>query len=480
MKISFENPDKLNGLLTIVVEEADYKEEVEKALKDYRKRANIPGFRPGQVPMGLLKRQVGPQVKMDAINKILGENLQKYIVDNKIHMLGQPMASETQEAVELEKPAPYTFKFDIAVAPEFNIELTNKDTIDYYEIKVDDKLIDQQVEMFANRAGHYDKAEEFEPEKRDMLKGDIRELDANGNTLEGGITVEGAVMMPQYIKVDDQKKLFDGCKLGDIITFNPRKAYPEGDAEIASLLKIDRKEVENHTGDFSYQITEISRFVNAENNKELWDSVYGAEANINDEAAFRAAIAEGISKQLERDSDYKFMQDLRAYADKKVGDLQFPDALLKRVMLANNEDKGAEFVEKNYEPSIKELKWHLVRDQIAKANNIQIEDADIRESAAQMARAQFAQYGMNNVPDEYVNNYVEEMMKKRENIDSFIEAALDRKLSVALKSVVKLKKKSVSLDEFNKLMMPAEEAAAEKPAKAKRTKKADKAEKEEK
>ena len=480
MKISFENPDKLNGLLTIVVEEADYKEEVEKALKDYRKRANIPGFRPGQVPMGLLKRQVGPQVKMDAINKILGENLQKYIVDNKIHMLGQPMASETQEAVELEKPAPYTFKFDIAVAPEFNIELTNKDTIDYYDIKVDDKLIDQQVEMFANRAGHYDKAEEFEPEKRDMLKGDIRELDANGNTLEGGITVEGAVMMPQYIKVDDQKKLFDGSKLGDIITFNPRKAYPENDAEIASLLKIDRKEVENHTGDFSYQITEISRFVNAENNKELWDSVYGAEANINDEAAFRAAIAEGISKQLEKDSDYKFMQDLRAYADKKVGDLQFPDALLKRVMLANNEDKGAEFVEKNYEPSIKELKWHLVRDQIAKANNIQIEDADIRESAAQMARAQFAQYGMNNVPDEYVNNYVEEMMKKRENIDSFIEAALDRKLSVALKSVVKLKKKSVSLDEFNKLMMPAEEAAAEKPTKAKRTKKADKAEKEEK
>ena len=475
MKISFENPDKLNGLLTIVVEEADYKEEVEKALKDYRKRANIPGFRPGQVPMGLLKRQVGPQVKMDAINKILGENLQKYIVDNKIHMLGQPMASETQEAVELEKPAPYTFKFDIAIAPEFDIELTNKDTIEYYDIKVDDKLIDQQIEMFASRAGHYDKAQEFDPEKRDMLKGDIRELDANGNTLEGGITVEGAVLMPQYIKVEDQKKLFDGCKLGDIITFNPRKAYPEGDAEISSLLKIDRKEVAEHTGDFSYQITEISRFVNAENNKELWDSVYGADANINDEAAFRAAIAEGVSKQLERDSDYKFMLDVRAYAEKKVGDLQFPDALLKRIMLSNNKDKGAEFVEQNYQPSINELKWHLVRDKIANANNIKVEDADVRESASQMARAQFAQYGMNNVPDEYINNYVEEMMKKRENIDSFVEAALDRKLSVALKSVVKLKKKSVSLDEFNKLMMPAE---AEKPAKAKRSKKADKAEKE--
>ena len=366
MKISFENPDKLNGLLTIVVEEQDYKEEVEKALKDYRKRANIPGFRPGQVPMGLLKRQVGTQVKMDAINKILGDNLQKYIIDNKIHMLGQPMASASQEAVELEKPAPYTFKFDIAIAPEFDIELTSKDTIDYYDIKVDDALIDKQIEMFASRSGHYDKVEEFDPEKRDMLKGDLRELDENGNTLEGGITVEGAVMMPQYIKVDDQKKLFDNCKLGDIITFNPRKAYPANDAEVASLLKIDNKDIGKHIGDFSYQITEITRYVNAENNKELWDSVYGPDANINDEATFRKTIAEGVSKQLERDSDYKFMIDVRAYAEKKVGKLQFPDALLKRIMLSNNEDKGAEFVEKNYEQSIKELEWHLIRDRIVR------------------------------------------------------------------------------------------------------------------
>ncbi|WP_424785216.1 trigger factor [Prevotella pallens] len=477
MKISFETPDKLNGLLTIVVEEQDYKEEVEKALKDYRKRANIPGFRPGQVPMGLLKRQVGTQVKMDAINKILGDNLQKYIIDNKIHMLGQPMASASQEAVELEKPAPYTFKFDIAIAPEFDIELTSKDTIEYYDIKVDDALIDKQIEMFASRSGHYDKVEEFDPEKRDMLKGDLRELDENGNTLEGGITVEGAVMMPQYIKVDDQKKLFDNCKLGDIITFNPRKAYPANDAEVASLLKIDNKDIGKHIGDFSYQITEITRYVNAENNKELWDSVYGPDANINDEATFRKTIAEGVSKQLERDSDYKFMIDVRAYAEKKVGKLQFPDALLKRIMLSNNEDKGAEFVEKNYEQSIKELEWHLIRDRIAQANNIKIEDADIRESAAQMARAQFAQYGMNNVPDEYIDKYVNDMLKNRKDIEPFVDAALDQKLSAVLKTIVKLKKKSVSLDEFNKLIEPAD---TEKPVKAKRTKKADKAENEEK
>ena len=214
-----------------------------------------------------------------------------------------------------------------------------------------------------------------------------------------------------------------------------------------------------------------------ENNKELWDSVYGPDANINDEATFRKTIAEGVSKQLERDSDYKFMIDVRAYAEKKVGKLQFPDALLKRIMLSNNEDKGAEFVEKNYEQSIKELEWHLIRDRIAQANNIKIEDADVRESAAQMARAQFAQYGMNNVPDEYIDKYVNDMLKNRKDIEPFVDAALDQKLSAVLKTIVKLKKKSVSLDEFNKLIEPAD---TEKPVKAKRTKKADKAENEEK
>lgn len=452
MNISFDIQDKVNGLMTIVVEEADFKDEVEKTLKDYRKRANIPGFRPGQVPMGLVKRQFGAQVKMDAINKIIGENLQKYIADNKIQMLGQPLASEKQEAVDIEKDAPYTFMFDIAVAPEFKAALSGKDKIDYYTIKVDDKLIDQQVEMFQSRAGHYDKAETFDPEHRDMLKGDLRELDANGNTLEGGITVESAVLMPQYIKVDAQKKLFDGAKLGDIITWNPSEAYPDNEIEVSSLLKIKKEEVAEHKGNFSYQITEISRFVKAENNKELWESVYGKDAKIKDETGFRKMIADGLTAQLEGDSNYKFIQDVRAHMEKKIGKLEYPDALLKRIMKANNQDKGEEFVEKNYENSIKELTWHLIKEQLAAANDIKVEDKDVQESAVQMARAQFAQYGMTNVPDEYLTNYVQEMLKNRENIDQFVEAALDRKLAAKLKDVVKLNEKEVDLEEFNKLV----------------------------
>ncbi len=451
MKITFENPEKVNGLMTLTVEEADYKQEVEKTLKDYRKRANIPGFRPGQAPMGLIKRQIGTQVKADAINKVVGENLQKYIVDNKIKMLGQPLGAADHEPVDLDKEAPYVFKFDIAVAPEFKVELSDKDKVVYYDIKVDDKMIDDQVDMFASRNGHYEKAESYDPEQRDLLKGDLRELDDKGNTLEGGIEVESATLMPQYIKEEAQKKLFDGAKLGDIITWNPRKAYPESDVEISALLKIDKEKVAEHTGDFSYQITEISRFAKAEVNQELFDSVYGAEAGIKDEKTFREAIAKGLTAQLETDADYRFLQDVRKYAEKKVGDLQFPEALLKRMMIENNKDKGAEFVEKNFEASIQELKWHLIREQLAEANGVKVEDDDVLTAARETARAQFAQYGMNNVPEEYINNYAQEMLKKRETVDNLVERAIDRKLMEALKGVVKLTKKSISIDDFNKL-----------------------------
>ena len=234
MNISFENPDKVSGLLTLVVEEADIKKDVNKTIEDYRKKANIPGFRPGKAPLSLIKRQFGMSIKMDAINKLVGEQLQKYIKDNDIQMLGEPMASESQEPQDLEKDGPYTFKFDIAIAPEFKCELTGRDKVDYYQLKVDDELIDRQVDMFASQAGSYAPGDHYE--ENDTLKGELRELDEAGNTKEGGIVVEDAIIMPSYIKVEDQKNLFDGVKPGDVVTFSPRKAYPENDAEVSRQL----------------------------------------------------------------------------------------------------------------------------------------------------------------------------------------------------------------------------------------------------
>lgn len=449
MKVSFENQDKVNGLMTIIVEESDYKEKVEKSLKDYRKQANIPGFRKGMAPMGLIKKQYGEYLKLDAINKVVGEELYKYIKDNKINMLGEPLPSAKQEAQDLEKEPPYTFYFDIAVAPEIKVELTSKDKLPYYDIKVDDATVDKQVDIFASRTGQYVKAEEYQ--KNDMLKGDLRELDEKGNTKEGGITLEAAVMMPEFIKVEDQRKLFDNAKLGDVIVFNPRKAYPDNDSEIAALLKIKREEVAEHEGDFSYQITEISRFEKADVNQALFDQIYG-EGEVKSLEEFRTKIAEGIKEQTVTDCDYKFLLDVRSYLEGKVGKLTFPDEILKRVMLLNNKERGEEFVEKNYEASIQQLTWHLIKEQLVEANKVKIEDKDVREAAKETARIQFAQYGMIQVPEEYVDNYVTEMFKKKENVDAFVDRAIDLKLIEALKKVVTLEIKEVTLDEFNKIV----------------------------
>ena len=449
MKITFDCPDKINGLLTMTIEPADYQEKVEKTLKDYRKKAQVPGFRPGQVPMGLVKRQYGTAVKVDEVNRLMGEKLYEYVRENKIQMLGEPLPSDKQQPQDFEKEGEMTFVFDIAVAPEFKVALSGKDKIAYYTISVDDKLIDQQVQMYASQGGKFVKAEVFSG--NDTITGDLRQLDKKGNTLEDGITTEGGMIMPAYIKDDKQKKLFDGCKPGDIITFNPKKAYPDNDAEVAALLKVKKEDIADVNSDFSFQVTEIRHFQPAEIDQKLFDRVFG-EGTVKDEKAFREKIAEQLKAQFVGSSDYKFMQDVRAHLEKKVGKLEFPEALLKRVMLQNNKDKGADFVEQNFEGSIKELAWHLIKEQIVTAQEIKVEDEDVKRVAREAIRAQFAQYGMANVPDDVVENYAEEQLKKRENIDNFVDRAVDLKLTDKLKTVVKLDEKTVTLDEFNKMM----------------------------
>ena len=451
MNIKFESADKINGLMTVTIEQADYQEAVDKQLKNYRKKAQVPGFRPGMVPMGLVKKQYGTAVKAEEVNRIMGEKLYEYVRENKIQMLGEPLPNENQKPQDLASDGPFEFVFDIAVAPEFKAELTNKDKIDFYTIKVDDKLINDQVQMYASQAGEFVEAQEWSG--NDTLKGDLRQLDEKGNTLEGGITTEAGMIMPSYIKGEDEKKKFDGAKLGDIITFNPKKAYPDNDAEVAAMLKVQKDDVKDLTADFSFQITEIRHFQPAAVDAKLFEHVFGE--GVKDEADFRQRIADSLKGQLVMNSDFKFLRDVRAYVEKKVGDLQFPEALLKRVMLNNNKDKGEEFVEKNFKASIDELKWHLIKEQLVAATQIKVEDADLKAVAKDAMRAQFAQYGMTNIPEDVLDNYAEEQLKKRENIDNFVDRAVDVKLTEALKGVVKLNEKEVTLDEFNKMMQEA-------------------------
>lgn len=449
MNISLQNVDKVSALLTLKLEKADYQEKVEKTLKTYRQKANIPGFRKGMVPMSLIKKQFGKAVLAEEVDKLMQEKVNEYIRENKVNMLGMPLPNEEKmQPIDFDTQEEFEFVFDIALAPEFSAEISSADTIDYYTIEVSDELIEQQVKTYTQRSAKYDKVEQYED--KDMIKGLLAELDENGNTKEGGIQVEGAVMMPAYMKNDDQKAIFNGAKVNDVLVFNPSVAFDHNEAELSSLLKIKKEEVANVKGNFSFQVEEITRMVPAELNQELFDQVFGKDA-VKSEEEFRAKIKEGIAKQFEADSDYKFLIDVREYLVKKIGKLEFADALLKRIMLLNNQEKGEAFVAENYDKSIEELTWHLIKEQLLSNNEIKVEQADVVRMANEATRIQFAQYGMLNLPDDVVEGYAKEMLKKQETVENLVNRAAESKLSAALKAKATLNNKVVSMEEFNKM-----------------------------
>ena len=446
MNISLQNVDSVSAVLTVQIEKADYQEKVEKALKTLRQKVNMPGFRKGMVPAGLIKKQYGVSVLAEEIDKLLQEKVFEYIRENKVNMLGTPLPKENQVNFETEEN--FEFSFDIALAPEFNVELSANDSVDYYDINVTDEMVDQQVKMYTQRTAKYEKVEDYQD--NDMLKGLLAELDENGNTKEGGVQVQGAVMMPVDMKNDEQKAIFNGAKTNTVLVFNPSVAFDNNEAELASLLKLKKEEVADHKGNFSFQIEEITRMIPGELTQELFDQVLG-EGKAHNEEEFRAQIKETIAKQFEADSDYKFLIDVRTYLTNKIGKLEFPDALLKRIMLDNNKEKGEEFVAENYEKSLEELTWHLIKEKLVAANDIKVEQGDLTNMAKEATRAQFAQYGMINVPEELLENYSKEMLKKQESVEALLNRVVESKLSETLKGQVTLNHKAVSAEEFNQM-----------------------------
>ncbi len=462
MNVKFENVSKVQGLLTVSMEKADYQENVDKALKDARKKVQMPGFRPGMVPMSLVQKMYGKSIKADEINKLLQEKVFGYIKDNKIDMLGEPLPNEEKEAGMSLDDDNQTFYFDIALAPQFDAQIGKDDAVTYYEIKVTPEMVENQVKAYTQQNGHYEQVDAYQD--KDVVKGQLVELNADGTAKEGGIVVEGATLMPEYIKAAAQKKLFAKAKKGDVIKFNPSKAYEGNAIEISSLLNKKKEEVEGITADFSLTIQDITRFVESELNQEVFDRVFGKDA-VKDEAGFRAKVEETLAQSFVPDSDYKFLLDVRAYLMEKVGKLEYAEDLLKRIMKANKPD--AQDDEATFQRSLEELTWHLIQEKLVEKYSIKVEDADIKAMAREATRAQFAQYGMMNIPDELLDNYSKEMLKKRETVDGLVNRAIESKLTAALKKDVKLKNKKVTVDEFNKLF----ETATETAAKGKKTKK---------
>lgn len=447
MEIKFEKKSEVVAELTIEMEKADYQERVEKALKNYRKKATLPGFRPGQVPVGLLKKRFGNEFTAEEVQNLLSEKLYGYIREEKIDILGEPLPSEQQQPIDFEAEK-LTFLFDIALAPQFDAKLSDKDTLPYYTIEITDEMIDGQVKAYTQRGGHYDQVDSFQD--GDMTKGHIAELDEQGNIKEGGIQKEDAVILPGYFKNDDQKKKFEGISVNTALTFNPAQAYENSAIELSTLLGISKEEAENVRGDFSYQITEITRYMPAELNQEFFDQVFG-EGQVKSEEEFRARVKEQLESQFAENSEFRFLVDVREYLENRIGTLEWPDALLKRIMRANNPDKEESYVEENFDGSIKELEWHLIKEQLADQTGIKVEQADVLETAKAQTRAQFAQYGMGNVPDELIERYANEQLQKREQQETLVAHTVERKLRVALKGIVKLQEKTISIEDFNKL-----------------------------
>jgi len=447
MNIVRKDIDQSNATLTLRIEKADYAEKVQKTLRDYRKKANIPGFRPGMVPVGLITKMYGKAVIAEEINKIVSDELFKYIKDNNINMLGEPMPNETeQKEIDFNTQEDFEFVFDLGLAPEFDVEVTGKDKVKYYNITVSDEMIENQLKSYTSRYGKY--VQEETVEEKDMLKGEMLEL-ANGKVNESGIKLSDAVLTPAYIKDEATKALFVNAKKGDVITINPAKAFEDA-AEISSLLKVSKDEAKNITSDFQFKIEGITRYHESAIDQELFDKVYG-EGVVTSEEEFKAKIKANIQESLQGDSDYKFGIDARDMLLAKYDNLVFPDAFLKRWVLATNENLTVETLEADYSKMIADLKWQLIKDKIAKANDTKIETSDIEEYAKKITKAQFAQYGMVGMDDELVANYAKDMLKKEETLKGIIEKVAENKVFDIVKTNVKLETKEISIEDFNKM-----------------------------
>jgi len=447
MNITLENTDKLNAILALKVEEADYAERVNNTLKDYRKQARVDGFRPGMVPMGIIKKMYYTPVMVDEVNKLVSESLFNYLKDNDVKILGEPLAHKAEEQkVDFENDSEFEFKFDLGLAPELSLEVTAKDKVPFYKIKVDKKQQDEYKEQLFQRYGEFtavDKASDNE-----LIKGSLVKVDKEGNEVENGILVENISMSLDMMKDDDQKILFSGAAGGDEVVFDVKKAYPN-DTEVASLLRIDKAEVAMLEGSFKCRIDEVMKFDKATAGKEFYDKVYG-EGEVKTEEEFTKRVSEEISLNYERESEYRFMVDAREVLIKKAK-IDLPVEFLKRWMVETNEQLSEEQVNEDFAKYEDDFRWQLIKEYLLKQQDIKVSEEEALEAAKGMALNQYMQYGISNVPEDYLENYAREMMSKPEEARKFYEQKGEEKLISYIKSTVKLDEKEVSSEKFRKL-----------------------------
>jgi trigger factor len=447
MNITNQKIDNLNAVVNIKIVPEDYKDKVDLVLKDYRKKAKIDGFRPGMVPMGLVKKLYYKPILAEEINKIISENLMNYIRDEKIKILGEPLPhKDDDKIIDFEKDTEFEFSFDLGLFEDFSINISEKDKIVYYTIKIEDSVVNEYSDNVTKRFGDFSPVEKAG--KDELIKGTLMQIDSQANVIEEGIKAENISMSLDMMKDESVKKLFKGKKAGESVDFDLRKAYPS-DVELSSLLKIDKDLVGSVEGPFRIEIAEILEFRKHEMNQELFDKVYG-ENIVKSEAEFREKLVDELKANYERESNYKFAVDSKEYLIKKAN-LALPVDFLKRWILETNEKMTSEQIEKEFSDYEKEFQWQLIKNQIIRENGIKITEEEMLQYAVALARNQFYQYGLYNIPDENIIQYAKEQLTKKEESRRLFDQKYEDSIFKLMKEKVKLDKKEVSADKFKKL-----------------------------
>jgi trigger factor len=448
MNIKKDNLDELNAVLTITVEKSDYEERVDHVLKDYRKKARIDGFRPGKVPQGLINKMYRKPVLVEEINKILGESLGKYLVDEKLNILGEPLPSlDKPVQIDWDADAQFDFSFDIGMAPEIDFAVSEKDKIDYYLIKTDKEEISKQRDRISSRYGSFKETDAISD--NEMIKADLAELGSNNEPAEG-IHVEEATISLEFVKDEESKKKFMGLKAGDVLDIDVKKTF-ENETDLAALLKISRDKLAETGNNFRVTIKSVSRFDKAEINQELFDKVYGPD-QVKSLEEFDAKITEELKAAFERNSDYKFRIDAKEYYLGKFKQ-DLPAAFLKRWLLYTNQGKMTmEQIEKDFDAFVTDLKWQLIKGKVARENEMKIKEEELIAHTKDVFRQQFIQYyGIADVPDDTLEKYSRESLGREEERNRYMEGLMENKVFEFMQKTVKLDTKEVTLQEFNKM-----------------------------
>lgn len=451
MEIEYKKLNDVTGEIVMSINEKDYADRVKKQLKEIGKKHAEPGFRPGHVPAGILEKKYGKAVKYDEINKLVGEAIYDYIRENNINVLGNPIPDK-DNAVN-DDATDFTFKFKVGVAPDFEIKVDKDLHIPYYKIEITDEMTQRQDEALRRRFGKQVPGDEVDATA--LVKGVITELNEDGTVKEGGVVVENGIVAPQYFKNDDQCALFIGKHVGDSLVFNPAATCDANPTELSSMLNVSKEDADKYKGDFRFDIKEIIVLKPAELNEEFFKEAFGD--SVKDEAEYHEAVKKMIEASLTGDQNYRFTIDSEKAISDKVGDIELPDEVLKDFLISQNENLNAENIDKEYVQIRKQLVWDLEKDKIVNEFGIKVEPEDLLNTARMLARNQFAQYGMANVPDDAVEHYAQEILKDDKAKSQVYHQTSDMKLFSAIRNAVTLDEKNVTVEEFNKLFTAKED-----------------------